>query len=86
MGHCGGASWIPGPALWVKGSRIAATVEKLTAAAQIQFLAWEFPYAAGAAIFFSFFKEVPGVPVMAQQLMNPTSIHEDTGSIPSLAQ
>ena len=27
-----------------------------------------------------------GVPVMAQQLMNPTSIHEDMGLIPGLAQ
>ena len=27
-----------------------------------------------------------GVPVMALQLTNPTSIHEDMASIPSLAQ
>ena len=26
------------------------------------------------------------VPIVAQQVMNPTSIHEDAGVIPSLAQ
>ena len=28
----------------------------------------------------------PGIPIMAQRLANPTSIHEDMGSIPDLAQ
>ena len=27
-----------------------------------------------------------GVPIVAQQAKNPTSIHEDVGSIPGLAQ
>ena len=27
-----------------------------------------------------------GVPIVAQQVKNPTSIHEDVGSIPGLAQ
>ena len=31
-------------------------------------------------------KKKKGVPVVAQQVRNPTSIHEDVGSIPGLAQ
>ena len=30
-------------------------------------------------------KNLSGVPVVTQWLTNPTSIHEDTGSIPGLA-
>ena len=30
-------------------------------------------------------KEHGGVPVVAQQLVNPTGVHEDAGSIPGLA-
>ena len=29
--------------------------------------------------------EISGIPVLAQWLANPTSIHEDTGSTPGLA-
>ena len=56
---------------------------RLAAAALIRPLAWELPYAVGAAL-----KKCleSGVPVMAQWLMNPTRNHEVVGSIPGLAQ
>ena len=49
--------------------------------APIQPLAWELPYATGAAL-----KSKIGVPVVAQWLTNPTRNHEVVGSIPGLAQ
>ena len=33
-----------------------------------------------------FRKALVGVPVVAQQVKNPTSIHEDVGSVPGLTQ
>ena len=41
---------MPGPVQWVKGSGVAAAVVQVTAAAWIQSLAQELPYATGAAI------------------------------------
>ena len=65
------------------------------ATAPIRRLAWEPLYAAGAAQEIAKRQkkkkkkkknENMGVPVMDQQLKNPTSIHEDVGLIPGLAQ
>ena len=55
-------------------------------------LAWEHPYAVGAALEnaksqkIKIKKHVEGGPVMAQRLTNMTSIHEDVSSIPNLTQ
>ena len=37
-------------------------------------------------LFHNIIKTFWGVPVMSQQLLNPTRIHEDAGSIPVLVQ
>ena len=48
LGHYRGVCLIPGSAQWVKGSSVA--VLWVVAAARIQSLAQELPYALGAAI------------------------------------
>ena len=59
---------------WVKGNGVAIAM------AQIQSLAREFPYA-GVAI-----RKKCGSSRCGTAEMNPTSIHEDTDSIPGLVQ
>ena len=58
------------------------------ATALIRPLAWEPPYAPGAAQISKKDqkKKKMGVPVVAQWLTNPTRNHEVVGSIPALAQ
>ena len=41
---------IHGLAQWVKGSSIAPAAAEVAPAAQIEYLAWELPYATGAAV------------------------------------
>ena len=50
LGHCGGMVSIPGPGQWVKGSGVATAAAQVSAAAQIQSLAWELQYAIDTAI------------------------------------
>ena len=64
------------------------------AIAPIRPLAGEPPYVAGMTLEKTkkkrkkkiYYSTVHRVPIVAQQLANPTSIHEDMGSIPGLAQ
>ena len=79
---------IPSLAVWFKGSGVAAAVAQVTAVAPIQSLTWELPYTAGVAIKTNkqTNKQNSGVPAVAQQVKNLTSIHEDAGSIPGLVQ
>ena len=37
-------------------------------------------------VYFSFISKTLGAPIVTQQLTNLASIHEDTGTIPGLAQ
>ena len=48
--HCGVIGSIPSLAQQVTGSSIATAVVQVAVAAQIQSLAWELPFATGAAI------------------------------------
>ena len=67
---------------------------RLVATAPIRPLAWEPPYAPGAALEKAkrqtnkkaVKKPQPGVPVVVQWLTNPTRNHEVAGSVPGLAQ
>ena len=56
---------------------------RLAVAALIQHLAWDLPYATGAALKK---KAKKGVSVVAQWLTNPTRNHEVVGLVPGLAQ
>ena len=56
---------------------------RLEVAALIHPLAWELPYALGAALKS---KKKKKVPIVAQWLTNPTRNHEVTGLVPALAQ
>ena len=79
---------IPGLAQWVKDLALLWLWSRPAATAPIRPLAWEPPYAVGAALEKAKRqkKNFLGVPVVAQWLTNPTRNHDVAGSIPGLAQ
>ena len=84
-GCCRGTGLIPGPEQWVKRSCVATRLTQVTAAARIHSLAWELPCAMGVTI-----KKLILINLGSSHCgsveKNLTSIYEDTGSIPGLAQ
>ena len=79
---------IPGLAQWVKDPALLWLWRRPVDIAPIRPLAWEPPYAAGAALEKAKRqkKKNSGVPVVAQWLTNPTRNQEVSGLIPGLAQ
>ena len=67
------------------GSSIVTTMAQVAALARVWSLAQELPHAAGAGEKKKRENHIR-VPVMAQWLTTPTSIHDDMGSISGIAQ
>ena len=55
-------TWLEFPlAPWAQGPGVAAAVVSVSAAARIQFLAWDLPYAEGAGLKKNLFPMRPGI-------------------------
>ena len=82
-------SLIPGLAQWVKDLALLWVWRRLAVAAPIRPLPWEPPYAKGLALQRQKTKKRKRQAQRSHRgstVMNPTSTHEDLGSIPGLAQ